>query len=219
MFIYHNDRLSVKCDRCECVVFDYPTAGFVEAFKGKEFVCVTCLSKTIELTEEKELSRLEIVRQKNAKHYQLNKEYVKFKTKMRRIKMKKTSGLLLILFVLSFFACDAYPQNVEVKVEYTLQAGIDSAKIVLWKGVDPAQCQLEEDGDWETLDKTGLHIIDVGTGSSSYTFTLVSNGETIKVAAVQKSGVWWSNLATSSFIVLPMKPGKVGIISVQIIIP
>ena len=133
--------------------------------------------------------------------------------------MKKLNGLLLILFALSFFACDVYPQNVEVKVEYTLQAGIDSAKIVLWKGTNPALCQLEEDADWETLDKTGLEIINVAAGSSSYTFSMVSNGETIKVAAVQKSGAWWSNLATSSFIVLPMKPGKVGIISVQVIIP
>lgn len=134
---------------------------------------------------------------------------------MRRLPIFMIFSFAVILL----FSCNTYPQNVEVKVEYTLQADIDSAKIVLWKGTDPQLCQLEEDADWETIDKTGLQVIDVSTGSSSYTFHMVSNGETIKIAAVQKSGTWWSNLATSSFIILPKKPGKVGIISVQVIIP
>lgn len=132
--------------------------------------------------------------------------------------MKNLTAILFVM-ILSFTACDVYPQEVEVNVQYTLEAGIDSAKIVLWKGTNPALCQLEEDADWETLDKTGLLIVNVLPGSSSYTFNTVSQGETIKVAAVQKSGTWWSNLATSSFIILPKKPGKVGIISVQVIIP
>lgn len=115
MFIYHNDRLAVKCDRCKCIVFDYPTAGFVEAYKGKEFICVGCREreafKAFEVTDKE---RLDVVRQRNKEHYQKNKEYIKFKTKMRRANMKN----LILSFLLTLLLTTIVQAQTQVQVKY-----------------------------------------------------------------------------------------------------
>lgn len=138
--------------------------------------------------------------------------------------MNKFGNLLfLVLGLVLFYSCDIPAQQLDVVVNYTVQINdddglpIDSAKIILWKGTNINDCPIEEDGSWESLNKTGLTIDNIPVPSNSYTFELTSNGEWIKIALVQFGSSWSSDLATTTFIKLPTKPRKVVIGNVTII--
>jgi hypothetical protein len=127
-------------------------------------------------------------------------------------------GLMVSVFML--LSCSiSYPQEVEVRVNYSIPAGADSSKIVLWVGDNPAQCPLFEDGVWEDLNLTNLVVTDIIPTSTQHSYILNQPGKSIKIAIVVFDYGMSSPLATTSFYVLPVRPGKATIISVQIIIP
>lgn len=132
----------------------------------------------------------------------------------------KTALFSLLLFTIVMVNCTpTYPQEVEVRVNYTIPAGADSSKIILWVGDDPAQCPLFEDGNWEDLSLTGLVVNNIPPTSTQHSYILNQPGKSIKIAIVVFDFGLSSPLATTSFYVLPTRPGKATILSVQIIIP
>lgn len=124
--------------------------------------------------------------------------------------------MFLTLFSVILLNCNVYPQEVQVTTTYNIPAGADSAKIILWVGT--GESPLQEDGDWETLNKTELIINDILPTSTSFTHIVNDPGKSIKLAIVVFDFGLSSDLATSQTFVLPTKPGKATILNVQIIV-
>lgn len=135
--------------------------------------------------------------------------------------MKKIFLILAAFILIINLSCESYPQTVSVTTTYTTPSAVDSSYLIMWKGNDIAQNPLFEDGSWIDLDKSGLLVYKIPTGTSvSFTTTHQTDGRKFKLAIVNfgnSEGITLPSLLTvSAFYTLPIEIQKATIISVQI---
>lgn len=130
-------------------------------------------------------------------------------------------NLLFIFFVVTiFFACDkeTFPQNVTVTIPYTTSAVNDSAYILVWKGSDPVNCPLLDNGTYETMSMTGVTKHKVAVTGNSLTLVFTPSGEYFKVGGVVFLGKISSLVAVKDTnYQLPTRPGKMVIGNIQMV--
>jgi len=112
--------------------------------KDKEFVCAGCREKeSVKPVEEIEAERSDSKRKSNQQHYQKNKEFIKFKTKMRRNKMKNLilQSCILAILVMGFIQAQPvqvkyYPSTVRMSWDIDTTGDVSEYYIFYVQGED-----------------------------------------------------------------------------------